>query len=101
MKLFARIVTTLCLTLFFVAPAMAGSMSLMDAKSAGLIGEKQDGLVAAVLPNPSGDIQQLVNTTNSGPFTKKPPPSKTSPLMMSEKLPHKRYLAWPHRAITC
>ena len=59
----------LCLLLIllcFPPMAMAASMSLTEAKHAGLVGEKADGLIAAVLPNPSPDIQDLVNTTNAG-----------------------------------
>lgn len=42
------------------------AMDLGSAKSSGLIGEKPNGLVEATLPNPSADITDLVNTTNSG-----------------------------------
>lgn len=46
--------------------AMAGGMDLAAAKKSGLVGEKQDGLVAATLPNPSGEIADLVIRTNQG-----------------------------------
>lgn len=46
--------------------ALAGGMDLMSAKKSGLVGEKPDGMVAAVLPNPSGDISALVAQTNQG-----------------------------------
>lgn len=54
------------LLLTFPFAAEAGGMNLADAKQAGLIGEREDGLVAAVLPNPSPEIAGLVVTTNSG-----------------------------------
>ncbi len=52
------------ITTFAIGSAFA--MDLSSAKSSGLIGEKQNGLVEATLPNPSGDITDLVNSTNSG-----------------------------------
>lgn len=44
----------------------AFAMDLSSAKSSGLVGEKANGLVEATLPNPSGDIKDLVTTTNAG-----------------------------------
>ena len=44
----------------------AFAMDLSSAKSSGLVGEKENGLIAATLPNPSSSITDLVNTTNSG-----------------------------------
>lgn len=57
--LMAAIITT-----FAVGSAFA--MDLSSAKSSGLVGEKQNGLIEATLPNPSADITDLVNTTNAG-----------------------------------
>ena len=57
--LMAAIITT-----FSVGSAFA--MDLSSAKSSGLVGEKQNGLIEATLPNPSGDVTDLVNTTNAG-----------------------------------
>lgn len=55
---------TFILTSFAIGSAFA--MDLGSAKSSGLIGEKQNGLVEATLPNPSIEISDLVNTTNAG-----------------------------------
>lgn len=52
------------ITGFAIGSAFA--MDLSSAKLSGLIGEKPNGLVEATLPNPSADINDLVNTTNSG-----------------------------------
>ena len=52
--------------LFMSTVAFAASMSLTEAKNAGLVGERDNGLVGAVFPNASADIMELVNTTNSG-----------------------------------
>ncbi len=65
MKQLLGIFLTALLITFPVAVHAAG-MSLTDAKHAGIVGEREDGLVAAVLPNPSADIAGLVVTTNSG-----------------------------------
>jgi|GEM_PF-443304 len=56
-------------TLFFITFLFAGSafaMDLSEAKGSGLVGEKPNGLIATTLPNPSPDLTDLVNTTNSG-----------------------------------
>lgn len=52
--------------LFISTLAFAAGMSLTEAKNAGLVGERDNGLVGAVFPTPSADIMELVNTTNSG-----------------------------------
>lgn len=56
---------TIALCLCFSTGALAAG-NLIDAKRAGLVGEREDGTIAAVLPNPSPDLQALVNSTNSG-----------------------------------
>ncbi len=63
-KLVQTSLLTLFLTLGFISGAMA--MDLNSAKRAGLVGEKQNGLIEATLPNPSADLSELVNTTNAG-----------------------------------
>lgn len=50
---------------FFIS-SMALAITLDEAKSQGLVGEKVDGYVAAVIANPSADVQELINTTNDG-----------------------------------
>lgn len=52
------------ITTFAIGSAFA--MDLSSAKSSGLVGEKQNGLVEATLPNPSANVTDLVNTTNAG-----------------------------------
>ncbi|MFA7276180.1 MAG: YdbL family protein [Pseudobdellovibrionaceae bacterium] len=65
MILFLRFfVLLLCTLTLFSGAVLAGSLDLMSAKRSGLIGEKADGFVAATLPNPSGDVVDLVNSTN-------------------------------------
>lgn len=51
------------LVLAFAAPAFADSLN--DARAAGQIGERPDGLVGAVNPNASADIKSLVQATNA------------------------------------
>lgn len=57
---------SIALLFCFATTAMAGGLTLNDAKKSGLVGEREDGLIAAVLPNPSPDVQALVNSTNNG-----------------------------------
>ncbi len=45
---------------------LAGAQSLDEAKAQGLVGEKVDGYLAAVTPNPSPAVQALIQTTNEG-----------------------------------
>lgn len=46
--------------------ATAGELDLVGAKQAGLIGERPDGLIGAVIPNPSVEIENLIASTNQG-----------------------------------
>jgi uncharacterized protein YdbL (DUF1318 family) len=43
----------------------AGALDLDGAKASGLVGEKVDGYVAAVAPNPSADVTALVAQVNA------------------------------------
>jgi hypothetical protein len=45
--------------------SVAHADSLDDARAAGLIGERPDGYVDAVQPNPPGDIQALITQINA------------------------------------
>jgi uncharacterized protein len=45
--------------------AAARADPLDDARAAGLVGERPDGYVDVVAPNPTPDIQQLVSDINS------------------------------------
>lgn len=51
------------LMIAFAAPAFADSLD--DARAAGQIGERPDGLVGAVSPNAPANIKSLVQATNA------------------------------------
>ncbi|HEY3149592.1 MAG TPA: YdbL family protein [Dongiaceae bacterium] len=53
----------MALAMTFAAPAMADSLD--DARAAGLVGERPDGLVAPVSPTAPADIQSLVQSVNA------------------------------------
>src|SRR5215470_11799989 len=55
----------LAIALLVGAGTGAWAESLNDAKAAGLIGERPDGYVAAVQPNPPPDIAALVRDINA------------------------------------
>ncbi|MES2607055.1 MAG: YdbL family protein [Pseudomonadota bacterium] len=44
----------------------AFAIDLDEAKAQGLVGERIDGYVSAVVANPTAEVQQLVTTTNDG-----------------------------------
>ena len=46
--------------------SFALALSLDEAKAQGLIGERLDGYVSAVVADPSAEVQALVKTTNDG-----------------------------------
>ena len=56
----------LILAMFVTVMTAAWAASLDEAKSAGLVGERPDGFVAAVQPSPPPDIAALVQQVNSG-----------------------------------
>ncbi|MBT4520519.1 MAG: YdbL family protein [Halieaceae bacterium] len=58
-----RILLVLCLIL--VGSNSAFAMSLKDAKSGGLIGERNDGYVGYVVTPPSSDVKVLVKDVNN------------------------------------
>ena|SRR5690554_2426169 len=60
-----RIFALLGLLLAFAA-APAWALTLAEAKTQGLVGEKVDGYIAAVVPNPDAEVQALVRSTNDG-----------------------------------
>ncbi len=63
MKKFAMLFGMLfCLSL----SALALGLNLDAAKSQGLIGEKVDGFVSAVVASPSAEVQTLIASTNDG-----------------------------------
>ncbi len=51
-------------TIGFAPAAWAQSPSLAEAKEEGLVGERPDGLVAAVPDDPSSEIRELVDRVN-------------------------------------
>jgi len=53
----------LALAMVFSVPAMADALD--DARAAGLVGERPDGLVAAVSPSAPSNIQSLVQSVNA------------------------------------
>ncbi len=53
----------LALAMVFSAPAMADALD--DARAAGLVGERPDGLVASVSPSAPANIQSLVQSVNA------------------------------------
>lgn len=63
-KFFALLLACAALTL--LAPATAHAIDLSSAKQEGLVGEKPDGLVAAVSPNAPAAVQKLIAETNQG-----------------------------------
>lgn len=63
MKKFAVLLGVL-LSLAFSSFAFA--QALDQAKAQGLVGEKLDGYIAAVVPDPSPEIQALIQSTNEG-----------------------------------
>lgn len=52
------------LSLTAISPAFA--IDLASAKKQGLVGEKADGLIAAISKTPTPEVQALVDTTNQG-----------------------------------
>jgi uncharacterized protein YdbL (DUF1318 family) len=62
-----RLLATVCLALAMVVGMATGawSASLDNAKAIGLVGERPDGYVAAVQPNPPPDIAALVQQVNN------------------------------------
>jgi uncharacterized protein YdbL (DUF1318 family) len=52
------------LAMVFAAPAMAAD-SLEDARAAGLVGERPDGLVAPVSSNVPADVMSLIQSVNA------------------------------------
>ena len=51
------------LAIAFAAPAMADALD--DARAAGLVGERPDGLVAPISPSAPADIKSLVQSVNA------------------------------------
>lgn len=56
----------LTLALTILIPSLAFAMDLASAKQSGVVGERQDGLIGAVVSNPSAEVQALISETNQG-----------------------------------
>jgi uncharacterized protein YdbL (DUF1318 family) len=63
MKKFAMLIGLLLSVGF---SSLVWAQSLDQAKSQGLVGEKVDGYIAAVVASPSPEIQALIQSTNDG-----------------------------------
>lgn len=61
-----KVLLTLALLLSLGQAQLVLALTLDEAKSSGLVGEKVDGYIAAVVANPDADVQALVSTTNNG-----------------------------------
>jgi uncharacterized protein len=65
MTLMKRFTAFLALSLALFAGTVY-ALTLDEAKSQGLVGEKVDGYIAAVVPNPNAEVQALITSTNNG-----------------------------------
>jgi len=57
---------TLVMLLSVMSFSIAHAITLDEAKSEGLVGEKLDGYIAAVTANPNDEVRSLIETTNRG-----------------------------------
>ena len=58
------LLTGLLLSMGYSGLALA--LTLQEAKSQGLVGEKVDGFISAVVPAPTAEVQALIASTNEG-----------------------------------
>lgn len=61
-----RILLALSLMLSLGVTSMAWALTLDEAKSQGLVGEKVDGYLGIVVANPPAEVEALVASTNDG-----------------------------------
>ncbi len=61
-----KFIVAMSMLVAFFMSGTAFAITLDEAKAQGLIGEKVDGYVAAVIANPSAEVQALIDTTNDG-----------------------------------
>jgi uncharacterized protein len=61
-----KFILTMSVLVAFLMSGVAFAITLDEAKAQGLVGEKVDGYVAAVIANPSAEVQALIDTTNDG-----------------------------------
>lgn len=57
---------TLVILLSALSFSIAYAITLDEAKSEGLVGEKLDGFIAAVTANPNDEVRNLIEITNRG-----------------------------------
>jgi hypothetical protein len=65
-NIFRKKFVLLCGLLLGLSANLALALTLGEAKSQGLVGEKVDGFIAAVTANPSAEVQALITSTNDG-----------------------------------
>lgn len=61
-----KFVMMLSLLLGLSLSGFALALTLDEAKAQGVVGEKVDGYVAAVVANPTAEVQALISSTNDG-----------------------------------
>lgn len=60
-----RINALLIVILLALVPSVALALGLDEAKAKGLVGERPDGYIGAVVPAPSGEVTSLVSEINA------------------------------------
>jgi len=61
-----RIILVMSILLSLCLAGMAWALTLDEAKTQGLVGERVDGYLGIVIANPSAEVQALVASTNDG-----------------------------------
>jgi uncharacterized protein len=61
-----RIILVLSMMLSLGLASLAWALTLDEAKSRGLVGERVDGYLGIVVANPTAEVQALVTSTNDG-----------------------------------
>lgn len=61
-----KVLLPIMLLLSLAASSLALALTLDEAKAQGLVGEKVDGYVAAVVASPNAEVQALIRSTNDG-----------------------------------
>ena len=61
-----KFVVLMSMLITFFMSSLTLAITLDQAKSQGLVGEKVDGYIAAVIANPNAEVQALIDSTNDG-----------------------------------
>jgi uncharacterized protein YdbL (DUF1318 family) len=61
-----KFIVAMSLLMTVFAAGMTFAITLDEAKAQGLVGEKVDGYIAAVIANPNAEVQALIDNTNDG-----------------------------------